>query len=145
MKSKKTKWTKASEIKRNWYILDATDQILGRFCVEVAKLLIGKTKTNYVPNVDCGDFVVVINSEKIKLTRGKEQKKMYYKHSGHMGGLRELTFDQMMKKDANEVIELAVKRMLPDTKLRSSMMNRLYIYKDANHKQEAQKPIEYKL
>ncbi len=145
MKNKKTKWINPEDIKRDWYVLDASDQILGRFAVEVAKLLIGKSKPYYVANMDCGDNVIVINSAKIKLTRGKEKKKVYYRHSGYMGGLKMLTFKQMMNRNPNRVIELAVKRMLPVNKLRDGMMARLHVYTGDEHKHEAQKPTEYKL
>ncbi len=145
MKNKKTSWINKTDIKRDWYVLDAKNQILGRFAVQVAKLLIGKHKTNYVPNMSCGDNVIVINSADIKLTRGKEESKIYYRHSGFMGNLKQFSFKQMMAKNPNRVIELAVKRMLPVNKLTDEMMARLHVYADANHKHEAQKPIEYKL
>lgn len=141
----KTPWTKESEVKRNWYVIDASNQILGRVATKVASLLIGKGKVDMVPNLDCGDYVVVINSSKIKLTRGKENKKMYYSHSGYPGGFRETTFADLMVKDATRPLKLAVKRMLPQNKLNASMMARLYIYADEKHDNAAQKPVEIKL
>jgi len=141
----KTAWISKKDISRKWFLVDAKDQILGRVASKVANLLLGKHKTNYVPNMDCGDAVVLINSDAIKLTRGKEKKKLYYKHSGFVGHLKTTRFDEMMKRDSRKVIELAVKRMLPDTKLRATMMNRLYVYKGEEHEQAAQQPEEYKL
>src|SRR5690606_39154601 len=119
--------------------------ILGRLATKVASLLIGKGKVNLVPNLDCGDYVVVINSEKIKLTRGKEQKKMYYSHSGYPGGFRETVYTDVVKNDATKPLELAVKRMLPNNKHKATMMARLFVYADDAHKQQAQNPVEIKL
>ncbi|NLZ24263.1 50S ribosomal protein L13 [Candidatus Dojkabacteria bacterium] len=141
----KTGWTKENEISRDWYIIDAKDQILGRVATHIASLLIGKGKAEIVPNIDCGDSVVVINSDFVKLTRGKELKKIYYRHSGYPGGLKETVFADQLEKDSRKIIELAVKNMLPKNKLRDGRMARLYIYKDSNHKHEPQKPKEYKL
>ncbi len=140
----KTDWISENDIERKWYIVDAGDQILGRLASRVARLLIGKDKVKSAPNMDCGDYVIIINSSDIKLSRGKEKKKMYYRHSGYMGGLKSYRFDQMMEKDPNKVVQLAIKRMLPDTKLRKSMLNRLFIYEGGEHKHEAQQPEEFK-
>ncbi len=141
----KTISTKKEEVKRNWYVVDVKDQILGRVATQIASLLIGKSKPEIVPHVDCGDFVVVINSDNIKLTRGKEQKKMYYRHSMYPGGLKETRFDEMMKRNSAKVIELAVNNMLPKNKLRDGRMNRLFVYKGEEHPHVAQKPEAYKL
>ena len=141
----KTDWTKNTDIERKWHIVDAKDQILGRLATKIASLLIGKGKVNIVPNVDCGDYVIVLNSDSVKLTRGKESKKIYYKHTGYPGGLNEIVFNDQMKKDSRKVIELAVKSMLPKNKLRDGRMNRLFVYKQGEHKHEAQGPKEYKL
>lgn len=141
----KTDWTNKTEVNREWHIVDVKDQILGRVATKIASLLIGKEKTNIVPNVDGGDFVIVLNSDNVKLTRGKGLKKMYYKHSGYPGGLKEIVFDDQMKKDSTRVILLAVKNMLPKNKLRDGRMNRLFVYKGGEHKQAAQNPKEYKL
>lgn len=141
----KTIWTKEKDIKRNWYLVDAGDQILGRVATRVASLLIGKGKVEQVPNLDCGDYVVVINASRIKLTRGKESKKMYYSHSGFPGGFKETTFDKVMEKDPTKPITLAVKKMLPVNKLKDTMMTRLFVYEGSEHKQEAQKPTLIKL
>ncbi len=141
----KTSWTKESEIERKWYIIDVKDQILGRVATRIASLLIGKEKPEIVPNVDCGDYVIVLNSDDVKLTRGKETKKMYYRHSTYPGGLKETRFDEQMKKDSRKVILDAVKNMLPQNKLKDKRIARLIIYKDSEHKNSAQKPVEIKL
>lgn len=141
----KTQWTTKENIERKWYVIDVKDQILGRASTKIASLLIGKEKPEIVPNVDCGDFVIVLNSDSIKLTRGKEKKKMYRRHSGYPGGLKEIRFDEQLKKDSTRIIQLAVKNMLPNNKLRDSRMNRLFVYKGEEHPHTAQKPEEYKL
>jgi large subunit ribosomal protein L13 len=141
----KTDWIKPDDIERKWHIVDVADQVLGRASTQIAALLIGKHKVEQVPNLDVGDYVVVINSSKVALTRGKESKKMYYRHSGYPGGLKEIPFERQMKKNSNFVIEQAVKNMLPHTKLQSSMMNRLFVYKGDTHKHTAQKPTKYVL
>lgn len=141
----KTEWTKKEDINRNWYIVDVKDLILGRAATQIASLLIGKAKPEFVPNVDCGDYVIVLNSDEIKLSRGKETKKMYYRHTSYPGGLVETRFDKQMEKDSRKVIELAVKNMLPKNKLRDGRMNRLFVYAGTEHKHEAQKPVDYKL
>jgi large subunit ribosomal protein L13 len=141
----KTDWTKKEDIKREWYVVDVKDQILGRAATQIASLLIGKTKPEIVPNMDCGDFVIVLNSDDIKLTRGKEKKKFYRRHSGYPGALKEIRFDEQLKKDSTKIIELAVKNMLPKNKLRDGRMSRLFVYKGSEHPHVAQKPQEYKL
>ena len=140
-----TKWIKSDDIKRSWYVIDAEDAILGRLASKVASLLIGKDKINQVNNLDCGDYVIVLNSMKIKVTGNKELKKMYYHHSGYMGGLKETRFDMMIKRNPNFIIEKAVERMLPQNKLKADRMARLFVYDGSEHKHEAQKPVDYKL
>lgn len=141
----KTTWTKIEDVERKWYLVDATDMILGRLATEVASLLIGKKKVNKVPNLDCGDYVIVINSDKVQVTRSKGSKKTYFRHSGYPGGAKTITFDKQMQKDSTFVVENAVTNMVPNNKLRSGMLKRLYVYKDSDHKHEAQKPVEVKL
>jgi large subunit ribosomal protein L13 len=141
----KTNWTKKEDIERKWHIVDVKDQILGRTATQIASLLIGKSKPQIVPNLDCGDFVIVINSDEIKLTRGKEKKKFYKRHSGYPGALKEIRFDEQLKKDSTRIIDMAVKNMLPKNKLRDGRMNRLFVYKGEEHPHVAQKPEEYKL
>ncbi|MGI6423205.1 MAG: 50S ribosomal protein L13 [Candidatus Dojkabacteria bacterium] len=140
----KTEWTKKEDVKREWYLVDAQDLILGRLATRVASLLIGKGKPEIVPNVDCGDYVVVINSDKVKLSRGKENKKIYYRHSGYPGGWREVVFADQMKRDSTKVVVDAVKNMIPKNKLRDLRMNRLFVYPAGEHKHGGQNPKEYK-
>lgn len=141
----KTSWTKPSDVTRKWYVVDVSGQVLGRAATQIAELLIGKSKVERVPNVDCGDYVVVINSSKVELTRGKEKKKMYYRHSGYPGGFREITFEKQLDKNSNFVIEAAVKNMLPKNRLSNEMMKRMFVYEGSDHKHAAQSPEEYKL
>jgi large subunit ribosomal protein L13 len=141
----KTDWTKKEDIKRNWYIIDAKDQILGRLATRVASLLIGKEKVEAVPNLDCGDYVIVINSDDIKLTREKETRKYYYSHSMYPGGLKTVRFDEQLKKDSTKIIRNAVLKMLPNNKLRDTRIVRLHVYPKGEHKNSGQKPIEIKL
>lgn len=141
----KTQWNKKEDIQRNWYIVDVKDQVLGRVATKIASLLIGKDKVDVVPNMDCGDYVVVINSDFVKVTRGKGLKKKYYSYSGYPGGLKVTTFDEQMKKDSRRVIQSAIKNMLPKNKLQDQRMCRLFVYKGSEHKHEAQKPVEYKI
>lgn len=136
----KTRWTKKEDIKREWFLVDAKGKILGDVASKVASLLIGKSKVNQVPNLDCGDFVVVINSAQIELTRNKDVKKMYYSHTGFPGGFKEIRYDKLLAKDPTAPIRMAIDKMLPKNKLRDGMLKRLHIYADANHKQEAQQP-----
>ena len=126
-------------------MIDVKDQILGRVATRIASLLIGKEKPEIVPNVDCGDYVIVINSDLIKLTRGKELKKTYYSHSGYPGGIKAVRFDEQIAKDSRKVIYDAVKNMLPKNKLQSDMLKRLIIYKNSEHRNTKQKPKEIKL
>lgn len=141
----KTDWIAKDDIKRDWYVVDVADQVLGRSATKIASLLIGKHKVNQVPNMDNGDYVVVINSAKVQVTRNKAKTKMYYRHSGYPGGLKETNFENQMRKNSNFVIEAAVKNMLPQNKLKSTMMARLFVYKGAEHDNEAQKPVKYNL
>jgi large subunit ribosomal protein L13 len=141
----KTTWKRAKDIERKWYLIDASDQILGRVATRVASLLIGKGKVDRVPNMDCGDHVVVVNADKIRVTGGKDDKKMYRTHSGYPGGFKERTLRQMMEKSPEKVMWYAVRNMLPNTKLRSSMIARLMVYSGSEHPHEAQKPQKVEL
>jgi len=125
--------TKAKDIKRDWHLFDAQDKILGRFSTQVAQLLIGKTKPYFTPHLDCGDYVVVINSDHIKVTGRKAQQKTYYHHSNYPGGLKSITFEKQLQKDSRKIIQLAVKNMLPKNKLRSPRLKRLKVFKADNH------------
>lgn len=128
------------EAERNWVLVDARDQVLGRLAADVASILRGKTKPTYTPFIDAGDFVVIINAEKIKLTGRKMEQKMYYRHSGYMGGLKERTARQVMDKKPEEIIRHAVKGMLPKNSLGRSMFKKLKVYVGENHPHEAQQP-----
>ena len=127
-------------IGRKWYVVDATNMTLGRLASEVAKVLRGKNKPIYTPHIDCGDYVIVVNASKIKVTGKKMDQKIYYNHSDYVGGMRETTLREMMDKKPEKVIELAVKGMLPKGPLGRSMMTKLHVYAGADHQQAAQKP-----
>lgn len=131
---------KEAEIERKWYVVDATDKTLGRLSSEVASVLRGKRKPIYTPFLDTGDFVIVLNADKIKVTGKKLDQKLYRKHSDYVGGFKETTLKEMLAKKPEEVIRLAVKGMLPKNVLGRKMLRKLYVYKDGTHKHEAQKP-----
>lgn len=124
----KTYSLKVSEIKREWQVIDATDQVLGRLATRVARLLMGKHKPIFSPNLDVGDYVVVINADKVRVTGGKAKQKVYYRHSGYPGGLKAITYDKLMQTNPTRVIEYAVKGMLPHTRLGAKMMKKLRVY-----------------
>ena len=127
-------------IERKWYVVDAADQTLGRLTSQVAAILRGKNKPTFTPNVDTGDYVIVINAEKIKVTGKKLDQKIYYSHSDYVGGMKETTLREMMNKKPEKVIELAVKGMLPKGPLGRQMIKKLHVYAGAEHGHEAQKP-----
>ena len=127
-------------IDRIWYVVDATDMTLGRLASEVAKVLRGKNKPIFTPHIDCGDNVIVINAEKIKVTGKKMDQKVYYHHSDYVGGLKEATLREKLEKKPEQVIELAVKGMLPKGPLGRQMFTKLHVYAGPEHKHEAQKP-----
>ena len=131
---------KAKEIERKWYVIDAADKPLGRVATEVARLLKGKHKPTYSTHMDCGDFVIVINSDKIVLTGNKLNDKYYRHHSGYMTGLKEISFKDLMAKSSDKALTLAVKGMLPKNSLGRSMITKLKIYKGSEHNNQAQKP-----
>ncbi len=130
---KPTAPTKTKEIKRVWHIVDVKDQILGRIATDIALKLVGKSKPNFARNIDCGDYVVVINSKAVAVTGRKEKEKMYGNYSGFPGGLKEKALWQLRKEKPTEIIRRAVMGMLPKNKLRDRLMTRLYIYPDAEH------------
>ena len=125
--------TKQSDIKRFWHLVDLKNKILGRAASQIAQLLMGKNKVYYTPHLDCGDLVVAINAAKIRVTGKKRKQKMYYRHSGYPGGLKTLTFKQLMARDPRKVIILAVKNMLPKNKLRARRMKRLKVFVGEEH------------
>lgn len=131
---------KKEEIKRKWYLIDAEGETLGRLATKIATVLRGKHKVTYTPHVDTGDYVVVINAAKIKLTGNKLEDKMYYNHSGYPGGLRERNAKEMVEKYPEEMIERAVKGMLPKGRLGRQMIKKLFVYAGSEHEQIAQKP-----
>ena len=128
-----TQATKASDIKREWHLIDIRDKILGRTATDIAKLLIGKSKPYFVRNLDCGDFVVIINASAVKVSGRKELLKKYFRYSGYPGGLTVETFENLRKRKPEEIIYHAVKGMLPQNKLRDKMLTRLFVFKDENH------------
>ena len=137
----KTYSAKPLEVERKWYVIDAEGKTLGRLATVCANLLRGKTKPNYTPNVDTGDFVVVINADKIRVTGKKETDKIYYHHTGYPGGLKSASFKELMEKDARLAIEKAVKGMLPHNTLGAEQLTKLKIYAGNEHPHAAQKPI----
>ena len=136
----KTYMANPDKIERKWYVVDAEGCTLGRLASEIAKVLRGKNKPEFTPHVDTGDYVVVVNAEKVKVTGKKLEQKIYYNHSEYVGGMRETTLAEMMDKKPEQVIELAVKGMLPKGPLGRTMMNKLHVYAGPEHKQQAQKP-----
>ena len=136
----KTFMASPATIDRKWYVVDATDMTLGRLASEVAKVLRGKNKPIFTPHIDCGDNVIVINAEKIKVTGKKMDQKVYYHHSDYVGGLKEATLREKLEKKPEQVIELAVKGMLPKGPLGRQMFTKLHVYAGPEHKHEAQKP-----
>ena len=136
----KTYMANPDKIERKWYVVDAEGQTLGRLAAEVAKVLRGKNKPEFTPHIDTGDNVIVINAEKIKVTGKKMDQKIYYNHSDYVGGMKETTLREMMAKKPEQVIELAVKGMLPKGPLGRTMIKKLHVYAGAEHAHQAQKP-----
>ncbi len=136
----KTFMASPATIDRKWYVVDATDMTLGRLASEVAKILRGKNKPIFTPHIDTGDNVIVINAEKVKVTGKKLDQKIYYHHSDYVGGMKETTLREKMSKKPEQVIELAVKGMLPKGPLGRQMYTKLYVYAGPEHKHQAQKP-----
>lgn len=130
----KTYSVKKKDIKRQWHLVDLKGKILGRVATQIAILLQGKNKVYYTPHLDCGDYVVAINTEKVKTTGKKTKEKIYYRHSGYPGGLKAVTFEQQMAKDPRKIIQWAVKNMLPKNKLRDKRMKRLKVFVASEHK-----------
>lgn len=135
-----------STIERKWYVVDATGYTLGRLSSEVAKVLRGKNKPIFTPHMDCGDYVIIVNAEKVKVTGKKLDQKIYYHHSAYVGGMKETTLREMMAKKPDQVVKLAVKGMLPKGPLGNNMIKKLHVYAGPEHEQAAQKPevLEFK-
>ena len=136
----KTFMASPATIDRKWYVVDATDMTLGRLASEIAKVLRGKNKAIFTPHMDTGDYVIVTNAEKIKVTGKKMEQKIYYRHSAYVGGMKETKLKEKLAKKPEEVIELAVKGMLPKGPLGREMYKKLYVYAGPEHKHAAQKP-----
>ena len=134
----KTYSTKAADIQRQWHVLDASGKILGKLATQAATLLMGKHKPIFTPNLDTGDFVVIINAGKVSVSGGKEEKKLYYRHSGYPGGLKKVTLGEMKEADPTRVIEKAVKGMLPTNRLRAVRLKKLKVYVREAHPHLAQ-------
>ena len=141
----KTFMQKKENIERKWYVIDAEGKTLGRVATKAAHILSGKHKVTYTPYVDCGDYVIVTNAAKVVLTGKKLEDKKYYNHSGYPGGLRERTAKEMVENYPVEMLERAIKGMLPHNRLGRAMGKKLFVYRDENHKHEAQKPEALKV
>ncbi len=128
-------------IERKWYVIDAEGKTLGRLATKAAHILRGKHKPIYTPHVDCGDYIIVINADKVKLTGNKLEDKKYYNHSGYPGGLRERNAKEMLQNYPEEMVERAIKGMLPHNRLGRAMGKKLFVYRGSDHKHAAQKPI----
>jgi large subunit ribosomal protein L13 len=128
------------EVERRWYVVDAEGQTLGRLATEIARVLRGKNKPQYTPHVDTGDFVVVVNAEKVVVTGKKAEQKVYRRHSGYPGGLKETSYEQMMERRPTEILRKAVKGMMPDTRLARQQLRKLKIYAGPEHPHAAQNP-----
>ena len=138
----KTYSAKPEQVRRDWFVVDAADKTLGRLATEVASRLRGKHKPEFTPHVDTGDYIVVVNAEKVKVTGNKATGKMYYRHSNHPGGLKSMSFNEMIQQKPEQVIELAVKGMLPRNPLGRAMRRKLKVYAGSTHPHEAQQPQE---
>jgi len=134
----KTYSTKAADIQRQWHVIDASGKVLGKLATQAAILLMGKHKPIFTPHLDTGDFVVIINAEKVRFSGNKEEKKVYYRHSGYPGGLKSVTLEEMMQADPTRVIEKAVKGMLPTNRLRAVRLKKLKVYVGEAHPHLAQ-------
>lgn len=141
----KTFMQKKENVERKWYVIDATGLTLGRLATKAATILRGKHKVTYTPHVDCGDYVIITNASKVKLTGNKLDDKMYYNHSGYPGGLRERNAKEMIEKYPEEMVERAVKGMLPKGRLGRQMNKKLFVFAGSEHNKQAQKPESIKL
>lgn len=136
----KTLSTKPAEVRRDWFVIDAADKTLGRLATEIAHRLRGKHKPEYTPHVDTGDYLVIVNADKIRVTGNKSKNKMYYRHTGYIGNMKSANFEKMMEKDSTKVLKLAVKGMLPKNALGRAMAKKLKIYAGGEHPHTAQQP-----
>ncbi len=136
----KTYSAKPAEVRRDWYLIDASGKTLGRLASEIARRLRGKHKPEYTPHVDTGDYIIVVNAEKLRVTGHKAKDKMYYRHTGYIGNMKSASFEKMMERDPTRVLRLAVKGMLPRNPLGRAMFRKLKIYAGSEHKHAAQQP-----
>ena len=140
---KTTKTISAKDVSQQWWLFDASNQVLGRFASEVAQVLRGKHRHDYSPNIYMGDAVIIVNADKIRVTGNKSETKKYFRHSGYPGGVKYASFSELMKNDSDKVVLNAVKGMLPKNKLGREISKHIRIYKDTNHGHEAQQPKEW--
>ena len=141
----RTKSYKKTDLEKKWLLLDATDKTLGRLSAKISSILMGKNKAQYTPHNDLGDYIVVINAEKVKVTGNKDIQKKYYRHSGYPGGLKSSSFSEIIEKSPEDIILKAVKGMLPKNKLSNSMISKLKVYKGENHPHIGQNPHKIEL
>jgi len=140
----KTYMAKPAEVERKWYVVDATDMVLGRLASQVAMVLRGKNKPTFTPNVDTGDYVIIINADKVRLTGKKLEKKYYRYHTGYIGGLKEVQYKKLMAEKPEFVVYQAVKGMLPKNAIGRTMIKKLHVYAGNEHNHQAQQPVELK-
>lgn len=140
----KTYMAKPAEVERKWYVVDATDMVLGRLASQVAMVLRGKNKPTFTPNVDTGDYVIIINADKVRLTGKKLEKKYYRYHTGYIGGLKEVQYKKLMAEKPEFVVYKAVKGMLPKNAIGRTMIKKLHVYASNEHNHQAQQPVELK-
>lgn len=138
----KTYFATSENIEHKWYVVDASGKVLGRLASQIAKYLRGKHKPEYTPHADAGDYIIVLNASQVAVTGNKAQDKIYYTHSGYPGGIKEITFEKLKAKDPVQVIELAVKGMLPKNPLGRAMLRKLKVYAGSEHPHAAQQPVE---
>ena len=136
---------KATDVNRQWHVIDATDIVLGRLASHAATLIRGKHKAMFAPHVDTGDFVIIVNADKIALTGNKREQKMAYRHSGYPGGLRSVSYAQLLEKDPRRAVEKAVRGMLPHNRLGRQLIGKLKVYAGPDHPHQAQQPSQYEL
>jgi large subunit ribosomal protein L13 len=136
---------KASDVTRQWYVIDANDVVLGRLAVQAATLLRGKHKPTFAPHVDTGDFVIIINADKVALTGSKREQKMEYRHSGYPGGLRATSYTELLAENPRRAVEKAVKGMLPHNKLGRQQIKKLKVYAGPEHPHKAQQPVDFEI
>ncbi|HSV26339.1 MAG TPA: 50S ribosomal protein L13 [Sedimentisphaerales bacterium] len=145
MNAAKSYMAKTGQVEQAWYLVDASDAVLGRLASKVATMLMGKHKPEYTPHIDTGDFVVIVNADKVRVTGSKAETKTYPYYTLYVGGYKTPSFKEMMEKKPEKVIELAVKRMLPKTKMGKAMLTKLKVYRGGEHKHHAQQPVKIEL